>query len=140
MVACAVLLGSTPAAEAAPQSRVARAVASEDLATWSATIGMMTQRAELHVRQIREDNLIEGRVHSRLAQFYNNVPVFGGELAVQSDDRGHPLTVFGTLYQDLDIDVAPALSADQARSCVERLGGSPWGSQGEPVLTILPKD
>ena len=58
------------------------------------------------LRQVRADTLLPGRKHERFAQIYKGVRVFGGELVRQSDDAG-VVSVFGTFYEGMDIDVRP---------------------------------
>jgi len=48
--------------------------------------------------------------------------------------------VFGTLYPDLDLDVAPALDRDAARAALEALGGALMQPDTDPELVILPQD
>jgi thermolysin len=65
------------------------------------------------------------------------VPVFGGELARQSDAAG-TLTVFGTLYEGIDTDVAPRLGSRDVEDRIAARGGRPFGSRGGPELVVLP--
>ena len=125
-----------PAAE-----RAARVAASTeaDVRDWSLQVERLLSAGELRVRLTREDALIPGRRHERLAQLYKGVPVFGGELVVQSDASG-PITVFGTLYEGIDLDVAPRLAPREAESLAAARGGRPFGTRGGPQLVVLPKD
>jgi thermolysin len=137
VLAFPALFAASAAAVHSAEPKAVRPAAGADLAAWTGTVDRMLRDGDLRVRQIREDTLIEGREHARLAQFYKGVPVFGGELAVQSEN-GRVLSVFGTLYEGIDLDTRPALSADQAERIVERLGFAAFGSQGGPELTVLP--
>src|SRR5262245_58880736 len=76
---------------------------------WSSRVEALVASRSLQVRQVREDTMIPGRRHERLAQLYRGVPVFGAELVRQSDAAG-ALTVFGTLHEGIELDVVPRLS------------------------------
>jgi bacillolysin len=81
--------------------------------------------------------MIPGRQHERLAQLHDGVPVFGGELIRQSDASG-TLTVFGTFYDDIDVQVAPKLGPAGVESRLAGVGGRPFGRRGGPELVVLP--
>ena len=116
--------------------RVSAASGSE-LAQWSARVdGLLTSR-QLVARTVREDTMLAGRRHERLAQYHLGVPVFGAELTRQSDAAG-TLTVFGTLYEGIDVSVEPRLRAQDAEALVAARGGHPVGRAGGPELVVLP--
>jgi thermolysin len=83
--------------------------------------------------------MIAGRRHERLQQLHHGVPVFGGELVRQTDSTA-TLTVFGTLYEGIDVDVTPSLGPRDAERIVERRGGFLFGSEAGPELVVLPRD
>ena len=97
----------------------------------------MLASRQLVPRQTREDTMIPGRVHERLAQYHLGVPVFGGELARQSDAAG-TLTVFGTLYEGIDVSPTPTLRPEDAEARIAAQGGRPFGRRGGPELVVLP--
>jgi bacillolysin len=107
------------------------------LREWSGRVDRLLASGELAVRLTRDDTMIPGRRHERLAQLHRGVPVFGGELTRQSDASG-TLTVFGTLYEGIDVDVAPRLRPADAEARVAARGGRPFGSRGGPELVVLP--
>ena len=49
----------------------------------------------------------------RLGQYYEDVPVFGGDIARQLD-RGLTVSIYGTAYTDIDLDTTAALSHEEA--------------------------
>ena len=136
LYACAAL--AVPALVAAGE-RSARAEASSgtSLREWSGRVDRLLAAGELAVRLTRDDTMIAGRRHERLAQLHRGVPVFGGELTRQSDAAG-TLTVFGTLYEGIDVDAAPRLSPAEAGARLAARGGRPFGSRGGPELVVLP--
>ncbi len=133
-----VLVAAVPVGAA---ERVSRVAASTDASVreWSGRLERLRASGGLQVRLVRPDAMIPGRQHERLAQLYKGVPVFGGELAVQSDASG-PITVFGTLYEGIELDVTPRLSVREAESLADARGGRPFGTRGGPQLVVLPLD
>jgi Zn-dependent metalloprotease len=104
---------------------------------WATRVEALESSGGLAVRLARPDTMIPGRRHERLAQVYEGVPVFGGELIRQSDASG-PLTVFGTYYDGIDVDVTPTLGPRDVESRLAGEGGRPFGVQGGPQLLVLP--
>jgi thermolysin len=134
-----LLVLAGPAAGAADRAVSVAAVSGDSLGAWSARVDRLVGSRELVTRQTREDTMIPGRTHERLVQLHRGVPVFGAEVARQSDAAG-TLTVFGTLYEDIDIAVAPGLSARQAEARLAERGGTPFGRRGGPELVVLPHE
>jgi len=132
-----MLLAATETAAA--EVRVARVGASSGaaLGDWSSRVDRLVASGELAVRLTREDTMIPGRRHERLAQLHRGVPVFGGELVRQSDAAG-ALTVFGTFYEGIDVGVTPRLRPSEAEGLIAAGGGRPFGRQGGPELLVLP--
>jgi bacillolysin len=119
--------------------RAARVEASSGAAVrdWSGRVDRLLASGDLAVRLTRDDTLIPGRRHERLAQRHRGVPVFGGEITRQSDAAG-TLTVFGTLYEGVDLDVAPGLGPAEVVARLGARGGRPFGARGGPELVVLP--
>ena len=109
----------------------------DELRQWDATIDGLTRSGELVVVSRQPDRTLAGRTHEYLAQFHQGVQVHGGGVSRQLD-RGVTVSLFGTLYTDIDIDTAPVLSAGEAASrLVQRIGVAAGdGLPGE--LVILP--
>jgi hypothetical protein len=99
--------------------RTVAATAFADLRTWDATVDRMKRDDSLRVRRTVDDTALAGRVHERLDQFYRGVRVYGGDIARQTD-RGLTISIFGTLYDGIDLDVEPALSIDEIKAVLER--------------------
>jgi thermolysin len=128
---------AVPAAAAAERPlRIAAAGAA--VGEWSARVDRLLGSRELVSRLTREDTMLAGRTHERLAQLHRGVPVFGGELVRQSDAAG-TLSVFGTYHEGIAVDVSPALGAGQAAARVAERGGRPFGRRGGPELVVLPQ-
>ena len=135
---CVCATMAVPALAAAGE-RTARVEASSgaSLREWSGRVDRLLASGELAVRLTRDDTMIPGRRHERLAQLHRGVPVFGGELTRQSDATG-TLTVFGTFYEGIDVDVTPRLRPADAETSLAARGGRPFGSRGGPELVVLP--
>lgn len=63
-----------------------------------------------------------GLAHVRYQQLHEGVPVFGGEAIVHTDAAGVLFRLTDTLVRDLDVDAAPAQSADAAIAVAAALG------------------
>ena len=109
----------------------------DELRQWDATVDGMTRTGELVVVSRQADRSLPGRTHEYLAQLFGGVQVHGGGVSRQLD-RGATVSLFGTLYMDMDIDTAPVLTvADAASSLVQRTGASPVERLSSD-LVILP--
>lgn len=134
-LSAALLASPLQAAEARAVRIAATAVA--DLAPWDDRIASLLQSGDLRVRQVREDTLLPGREHQRLAQFHRGLPVFGGEIVRQTDGTA-AISVFGTFYEGIAVDTRPTIGAERASDLVRQMGAHAFGSQGSPQLVILP--
>jgi hypothetical protein len=56
-----------------------------------------------------------GRAVLRYQQTYQGVPVMGGEIIVNADDRERLLSLSGEIAPDLSLSVQPSISAEDAR-------------------------
>jgi Zn-dependent metalloprotease len=127
------------AAVAAAGERASRVAASSGVEEreWSGRVDRLLATGELAVRLTRDDTMIPGRRVERLAQLHRGVPVFGGEL-VRQGDAAAILSVFGTLYEGVDVEVAPRLGPAEVGARLAARGGRPFGSRGGPELGVLP--
>ena len=116
------------------------AESAEQAAGWDARITQMLRRGELRLRETTPDALVEGRTHQRLAQLYKGVPVFGGDLSRQIENR-RTISVFGTLYENITLNPVPKLTTAEAAEIFGRLsGGGGLGPARTPELIVLPTD
>jgi bacillolysin len=130
-------VGHPVRAQARP--RTVSATTFADLRTWDATVDRMKRDDFLRVRRTTDDTELPGRVHERLEQFYQGVRVFGGDVARQTD-HGLTVSIFGTLYDGIDLDARPALSIEDVKAIVERQSGAAVGPDRMPELVILPDE
>jgi bacillolysin len=133
---CALLIVASVASAGERSGRVA-ATAEPAVRDWARRVERLLDARQLAVRTVRDDTMIAGRRHERLTQLYRGVPVWGGELAMQSDASG-PLTVFGDYFQEIELDTTPRLRAAEVERLVEQRGGHPFGRRGGPELMVLP--
>jgi bacillolysin len=99
----------------------------------------MRRSGELRRRMTREDLLVPGRTHERFDQYYQGVRVFGADVAQQLRG-GQVISVFGKVYDDIDIDTSPQIEDARAKEIVEARAGVELGSDLSPELVILPQD
>ena len=106
-------------------------------ADWGTIVDRLVRGNELRVRLERSDTIMTGRSVEQLTQYYGGLQVWGGSVARQFDGTSL-VSVFGTIYQGLDVDVAPAVSRDAARVTIENQGGTLLLPDTEPELVVLP--
>src|SRR5262245_4535395 len=136
--ACA-LAGALATSEARAEGARISAAAVNAAATreWDARITALASRGDLRLQGTREDTMIAGRTHTRLQQMHRGVPVVGGELVRQEDPAG-TLTVYGGLYEGIDVDTVPVLSESAARKTLEAVHKDGRLFPSDVDLMILP--
>ena len=77
------------------------------------SVDRMLASGELAFARSQQDGQFPGRTHERFDQYHQGVRVLGGQLVWQKD-AGLVLSVTGNLYEDVDVDVTPTLTADEA--------------------------
>jgi bacillolysin len=129
------------AQETRPQKVVRLAATSGDraLRDWDAQVDRMTRAGELRLVSAREDTMLEGRTHERLDQYYRGVRVVGGQIVRQLEGR-LTASIFGTLYEQIELDTTPRLSADQAQARAAAITGGKLLQGRAPELVVLPHD
>ena len=110
------------------------------LRDWDTRTQSMLRTGELRIRQVRDDTLIPGHVVERADQYYRGVRVFGADISRQMDDHGVVLSVFGNLYDRIDIAADPKLTPDEVRTRVADLAGGEQAESNAPELVVLPRD
>ena len=109
----------------------------EELRQWDATLDGMTRAGELVVVSRQADRSLPGRTHEYLAQLHEGVQVHGGGVSRQLD-RGVTVSLFGTLYTDVDVETAPALTAGEAAGRLAQRTGAAPVDRFLPEAVILP--
>jgi thermolysin len=107
------------------------------LRQWDRRIDSMMDDGELRIRQTIADTDLPGRTHQRAGQYYKGVPVFGADITRQLAN-GQTVSVFGTIYTGIDLDVSARLSAEEAVTRLRHLTGTAPRSDEPPQLMVLP--
>ena len=97
----------------------------------------MIRENELVLRAAYDDRSVPDRRHERLSQYYRGVPVYGGDVSRQTD-RGVTVSMFGTVYTQIDLDPAATLSPDEATAILENVSDTTLVRDSLSRLTILP--
>ena len=134
----AILITSPPLGGQEPRVRQVTAVTPGDLRTWDGQVDRMIRSRELEVRLDREDTLMPGRRHTRYTQTVKGVPVYGADIARQTDEKGLTVSLFGTLHEGVNIPTTPAFGSERVRAMLEARTGVELGPEREPSLAILP--
>src|SRR6266542_3477675 len=92
------------------RGRVTITASPADRRAWSSRVDSMLRTGGLRVRRRVQDTLLAGRTHERADQFYRGVRVFGADVSRQLRN-GATESVFGTIYDGIDIDSSPAIDA-----------------------------
>jgi thermolysin len=123
----------------ADRGRVAIAASTVAARAWTTRVDAMLRSGELRLRGRVDDTLMPGRVHERSDQYFRGVRVFGADLARQLRN-GATESVFGTVYEGIDVDTTPDIEAEQARNRLAERLGIDIDASTEPELVVLPRD
>ena len=109
----------------------------EELRQWAPVVDRLTNDRTLAVRTVYDDPQVPGRRHEGLNQYYQGLPVYGGDVTRQTE-RGGTVSIFGNVYTGIDVNPAPSITVDQARDTLQNLSGSTVARPTDPTLMILP--
>jgi len=110
-----------------------------ELAAWAPRIDRMIRAGELKLRESAPDALVPGRIQQRYTQLYRGVPVFGAEVMRQVDD-GETASLFGAIYENVDVNPVPKITTTEAVLRFQQFGGGGLGPSRTPELMVLPRD
>ena len=108
------------------------------LRDWDRRVTADIRSGDLRRRSVRDDTLVAGHTHERFDQYFRGVRVYGADLARQRNAIGQTVSIFGTLYDNIAVDTAPALSQADAKRRIETLGGATLGETRQPELLVFP--
>lgn len=97
----------------------------------------MHRSGELRLREARADKLVAGRTIERADQLHRGVRVFGGDISRQVAG-GQTVSIFGTLYDGIDVDTTTTLAEPAARALIEARTGQRLGAANQGELVVLP--
>jgi thermolysin len=134
-----LLIGRTGVVHAQLGATTIAATDGSSLRSWDSSVDAMLRSGELRPRRIDPDAQLAGRTHERMEQFFKGVRVRGGDV-VRQVDGGLTLSIFGTIFPDVSLDVTPKLSVQQAAAIVKSESGIDLPAARLPALLILPQD
>ena len=104
---------------------------------WARRVREMVTAGTLRMRRTQADTLLPLRTHTRFAQFHRGVPVIGAEIVVQ-EEPGRTVSVFGAVFEGVDVATEPAIGPDQAQDAAARHAGVDLGLARRPAVAVLP--
>jgi bacillolysin len=114
VVAAAALFVSLDVGSAQQASTLRfNATTASDLRTWDQFVTTQERAGALRVRQVTQDPSLPSRTVERLQQYYQGVSVWGAEV-VRDSDRGAPVSIFGDVSTQTDLDTQPGMTGDAA--------------------------
>ena len=127
---------AAPARGAAPAA-VAGEKARAFLAETASAFGIGDAEAQLREGGATQDRL--GMTHVVYEQVHRGVPVMGAGLIAHLNDAGEVVSVNGRTLAGLELDPAPALTADQAAGIARSLAGLRFAESPAtpPVLRVI---
>jgi bacillolysin len=96
-----------------PSSLRFSATTANDLRTWDRFISAQERAGGLRVAQVEQDPSLPSRTIERMQQYYQGIPIWGAEV-VRDSDGGVPVSIFGDVSAQFDLDVRPALTTEAA--------------------------
>jgi vibriolysin len=114
------------------------AAALDDVRRWDHAVTELQRASRLRRRSVEADHLMPGRAFQRFDQLHRGVRVFGADLTRQTNECGQAVSVFGTIYDGIAVDTAPALSATRVAVILALAGNGVVGPDSEQELVVLP--
>ena len=142
MSLCAITLAAVcvalPRAQSDRGPIALRSRSLSDLRSDDARVERMYLARELRLRESRADKMVPGRRLERADQYHRGVRVFGADVTRQFA-TGQVVSIFGAIYDDLDVDTTPSIGERAARRVVEELAGVAIGDTRAGELVVLPR-
>ena len=138
-----LLAGSTLQAQPAPASdtRVFAITSTPadipDMVRVDSLIAEKTRTGELALVSAQPDRQLPGRLHEHFRQVHRGVPVHGAGLTRQRAN-GATVSVFGTIFSDVDVDTDPGMRAEAALARMAEIADTAPATSEPPSLVILP--
>jgi Zn-dependent metalloprotease len=83
------------------------------LATYGSLLGLRDQAGELKV--MRTSKADRGRSFIRFQQVHSDIPIFGGEIIIQTDPFGNIISAHSKIISDLSVNISPTISGAEAK-------------------------
>ncbi|HVT48485.1 MAG TPA: M4 family metallopeptidase [Vicinamibacterales bacterium] len=100
-------------------------------------VDQMLAARTLTIADVHDDTGVPGRQVRTMTQSFRGVPVVGGSVTMEVAGS-QPVAMFGTIYRDVDVDVTPALTPDDAARVASASAGAAPMDGRAPSLVILP--
>jgi len=97
----------------------------------------MMQAGELRSVRVVNDRQIPGRQTQTMQQMHRGVPVEGGSVTLQRTGST-TVSVFGTLFNSISIDVTPAIDPIDAARIIEKAANASIPFGASPTLVVFP--
>ena len=128
-----------------PASRLALNIMALSTTTDVSELRLLDARVDALVRtnalvlaSRQPDVSLSGRVHETFQQYHAGVPVYGGGISRQLANTGLTVSIFGTIYQEIDLDMTPQLAQHEALALVEQRAGAGPATDDPLTLVIVP--
>ena len=108
-----------------------------ELRRLDAHVDALARADALELVSQQSDPSLAGRVHESFQQYHAGVPVHGGGISRQLA-TGVTVSIFGTLYQRIDLDTTPQFSPGEALALLEQQAGTGPATDASPTLVIVP--
>ena len=112
--------------------------AASELRLLDAQVDALVRADALVLASRQPDVSLSGRVHETSKQYHAGVPVYGGGISRQLANNGLTVSIFGTIYQGIDLDMTPQLAQTEALALLEQQAGAGPATDDPPTLVILP--
>jgi len=134
--------GGAPSGNGPAVSPVRFAAREEDpgtLRAWDESARSLEREGGLRIVSAEADTLVAGRTHERLQQFYEGVPIYGGDMTRQVAN-GATVSLFGVLHAVTGVKTAPAIDEGTAAAAIALATRGNLPAERPPSLVILPLD
>ena len=109
-----------------------------ELRLLDAQVDALVRTDALVLASRQPDVSLSGRVHETFQQYHAGVPVYGGGISRQLANNGLTVSIFGTIHQEIDLDMTPQLAPNEALALVEQQAGAGPATDDPPTLVIVP--
>ena len=131
--------GQEPASRLAPNIMAMSTTTDvSELRLLDAQVDALVRTDALVLASRQPDVSLSGRVHETFQQYHAGVPVYGGGISRQLANNGLTVSIFGTIHQEIDLDMTPQLAPNEALALVEQQAGAGPATDDPPTLVIVP--
>jgi len=107
------------------------------LAKYGSLFGVSNPEEELALMKV--DSSSDEHTFVRFQQVYDGIPVLGGEIIVQTISNGYFLSANGEILPNIELDTAPKLNDEQAKTIAIEKIGNVYGITAEKLVASDPE-